>query len=265
MDTSFNDIVQAVRSAECTGLGDFSHGCANVWNFRLRLVRELVKHTRVNIFIEDLDEYVCRIREDPEIILSGEYNYRRSFPMHRYSAYQINCCREYLKFVRFVHSNRQNITITGVDELCAERDAIMAERILKCIRTDQINLYIAHNYHVGTLYDSAGSILRKQLGARYLIVQTAAVAGRIRYDSRGLFPSLVMFREPKAYPFQGVAITPGYRICNAPAKSLRPLRVTVVGFTYVKKHDVSIISGDYLVTFRKARPTTNNILKQIKD
>ena len=246
-----------ILGSKLTGIGDFSHGDANSWQFRMQIIRKLCQVKPVQIFIEDRPEPVSHIKSDKELIVGRRYDYRNEFPLSRYTAYRIYDSVEYLEFIRFIREHK-NITIIGVDDGTPKRDRNMARRILDQLRSDSINLFLAHNGHVDYVNcdTSAGHYLLKALGNHsdgYQHIITAAFGGMVRYDgvldARGK-PDI--WKEPaaKRWPDLKDHITGGFM------KLPRSQYVYVVGWAY-ERHGKELYAPDYLKVFPRAIPLTN--------
>jgi hypothetical protein len=171
-------------------IGEYSHGDANIWKLRLDVLRELTKNnnsTKIQIFLEDVDEYVRNIMFDPEILIKPSYEYRNTYPLQRYTSYRIYDSVEYLEFIKFVRENK--IKVYGADNCVDNRDRFMAEFILRSMDKTCVNLYFAHNYHICQQvsdnylpYKVTGDYLREALGDKYITIISAAYKGQVRYD-----------------------------------------------------------------------------------
>jgi hypothetical protein len=132
----------------------------------------------------------------------------------------------------------------------------MANRILDTVHYEKgsMNLFIAHNYHVGTSENAAGRLLRDALGGDYAIVQTTANCGKIRFDAIG-WPNFVITKKPITYKF---SLSQKYR---TPAgfystRDNTTIKLASAGFTKCKI-SLSAPHGDYIIVFERSIPAKN--------
>ena len=135
------------------GIGDFSHGDAEIWLLRLRLVKNIVRQTtsHITIYIEDLPEHANNIMTDDELVTGKEYsvvdNQFAYGPLDRY-CYRAWDSPIFLKIIKYIRKHLDRIQIIGVDIPQIARDKMMADNIIGTLNTTHVNFFWATNTHV---------------------------------------------------------------------------------------------------------------------
>jgi len=183
------------------GIGDFSHGDNNIWEYRISFVNHLLQDSskHITIFNEDT-EYHSNNITDITKPLSFESEYNISEDGYGYGPLDEYCHRVYdssiyLTFIRLVRMNHDRISLIGVDVDEIDRDYQMAQNILTKLDKSHVNLFFAHNSHVNdqTIFEDyetkwsseekrCGHYLRKKLGDEYCIMLSASGDGVVRFD-----------------------------------------------------------------------------------
>jgi len=185
-----NDVMIDIKKYGLIGIGDFSHGDQNIWNFRFGLLKNVINATNRNvvIFTEDTEEHCSNIMNDK--ILTFEKNYDRY-------AFRIYDSPIYLEIIKYIRIHTQRIKLIGVDNEILARDKYMATKILKNLDEQSINFFWAHNDHVDNrkiteLYETAwhdekyyaGHYLKKKLLDKYCIILSTGYKGILRFDGK---------------------------------------------------------------------------------
>jgi hypothetical protein len=183
------------------GIGDFSHGDNNIWEYRLDLLKNVIKNTNKNVIIfnEDTEKHCINIMDiSKELVFEETYGvYKKKFaygPLDNY-AFRVYDSPIYLEIIKYIRLHIKRITIIGVDNEQLTRDRHMAKLILKKLDKTKINFFWAHNDHVDNrritqLYETAwhdekyrsGYYLKEKLGNKYIIILSTGYKGKIRFD-----------------------------------------------------------------------------------
>jgi Erythromycin esterase len=221
------------------GIGDFTHGIENIWEFRLVFLKEIMKKTDKNImiFIEDTKEHTDNIMNDDKLTFESEYGVAQGRfaygPLDRYS-YRSWDSPIYLEIIKYIRSNRDRIQIIGVDAETQARDREMAQNILSALHRSNYNFWWAANAHVDSreITESyelkwapdekyrCGYYLRKALGDRYCIILSTGYRGGVRYSSicdnkdcdNRSFPEIPIYREFVYEPYKKYVLGKEYSI-----------------------------------------------------
>lgn len=184
------------------GVGDFSHGDNNIWEFRLELLKYIMSKSnqKIVIYIEDIEEHTDNIMHDKDLIIENEYGVAKGKfpygPIERY-AYRSWDSPIYLKIIKYIRKNKSRITIIGVDSSEQARDKLLAKNILKKLDNKSINFFWGANAHIDArkiteTYElkwvpeekyRAGYYLKKKLKDKYCIILSAGYEGTIRFSS----------------------------------------------------------------------------------
>lgn len=204
------------------GVGDFSHGDNNVWEFRLKMLRKFVREAKkpIVIFIEDTEEHTSRIVNDGKLVIGKKYGVTEGKypygPLERY-CYRAWDSPIYLKIMKYIRLHK--IMIVGVDVPTQARDKTMAQTILKSLNKNNINLFWAANAHIDARQITeeyelkwvpeekyrCGYYLREELGDDYCIMLSTGYEGKIRFSSicdnkscdKRTFPTVPIFEKVK--------------------------------------------------------------------
>jgi hypothetical protein len=182
------------------GVGDFSHGNNNIWEYRLDMLNDIIYNTNKNIIIfnEDTIEHCNAIMNiNSKLSYNKKYGVVNNYPygpLEKYS-YRVYDSAIYLDIIKYIRKNTNRITIIGVDNGELARDKEMAARIINQINNKCINIFWAHNAHVDsrkitekyeTEYSKekyrAGYYLKKILKDQYCIILSIGYKGKIRFD-----------------------------------------------------------------------------------
>lgn len=197
-------ILELLETHQLVGIGDFTHGCANIPAFITQLLEYIIKNTNkpVKLFTEN-SEWRCKnIMNHPKLIYQKPTMWNNRWPSGKlglYAGYGAES-PECLQFIKFIRKHRDRITIIGADPDIIDRDEAMAKTVLEGLlpKNEGYNIWYAANHHVDTdKYEQmsqkwvpnperqryfAGYYLRKELGNNYCIILSQGYKGVVRYS-----------------------------------------------------------------------------------
>ncbi len=198
------------------GIGEFSHGIKNSWEYRLKLLKLAMRATdkKIIIFNEmsvwQAENVMHRTIYDRKANSYRKYEgFKKEQPINMgedspsWGAYwqYVGHSMEseiVLKIFRYIRKNDNRITLIGIDNDKLDRDHNMAKIILSKYDTAAINFFWAHNAHVSDTPLSSdnlhwiknkahrwycGYYLRKKLKSQYCIILSQARGGKQRFNS----------------------------------------------------------------------------------
>ena len=187
------------------GIGDFSHGDSNIWNYRFDLLKKYYNTTNKNIVI------FCEISvwQGKNIMNNTIWNIHKKKFEH-YDGIKIEreiqkdntkqiwgklwqyCSHTYqskmfVNIIKFIRKHKQRIKIIGVDNDKLDRDYDMFKIIIKHLDENNINFFWSHNSHVDDRKDevnkqTCGHYLKQKLKNKYCIICSQAYQGKIRFN-----------------------------------------------------------------------------------
>ena len=188
------------------GIGDFTHGINETWEYRLDVIKNIIKQgISIVIYNEDTQYSIDNIYGDKDLSINYKTHPTKktdSFPhgpMNRY-CHIVYDSPIYLKIIKFIRKHRDKIALVAVDSDVIARDKVMAEKILdhmkKTARDKVIRFFWAHNAHVAPrpiteLYElkyaprethRCGWYLRKTLGSSYCVILSTGYKGTLRFS-----------------------------------------------------------------------------------
>jgi len=197
------------------GIGEFSHGIQESWEFRFELLKYALKHTnkKIVIFNEMNDWMGDNIRNNTiwsrklnkpikyngikrEVPIEGGNNQPPWGKMWQYMAHSLES-NIFLKIIKYIRKHKDRIKIYGVDNGILDRDYDMYKNIMKHYNPKNINFFWAHNHHVNDQqYHQCnlkyiknkshkwycGHYLRKKLKNNYCIILSQAYEGKNRFN-----------------------------------------------------------------------------------
>jgi hypothetical protein len=198
------------------GLGEFSHGIEESWEYRFSLLKKMMNETskKITIYQElsiwqgyNIMNNTYYDRETDKVIKSDKIKIENPVHNNKYeSAWgklwqymmhssESNIC---LRIVKYIRKNKNRIKIIGVDNDKLDRDYDMYKIIIKHLKTTHINFFWAHNDHVDNRKLSlntlkfienknhkwtCGHYLKEKLGDKYCIILSTAYNGENRFNS----------------------------------------------------------------------------------
>mgnify|MGYP003344161595 CR=1 FL=1 len=149
------------------GIGEFSHGIQESWEFRFNLLKYAVKNTNKKIYIFNemsiwqadniMNNTIWSIKDNKFIKYEGikielpiQNNNYVGGKLWQY----INHAMEseiFLKIIKYIRKNKDRITIIGIDNDTIDRDYNMYKIIMKYYNKNNINFLWASNHHIGDL------------------------------------------------------------------------------------------------------------------
>ena len=206
-----------VHEYNLIGIGEFSHGIQESWQYRLNLLKQTMKQTNKNItvFIElsiwqannimNYTEIVPKVKpikyiknknikiEEPvELTQSSSWGKLWQYVMH---AGESNI---FLKIIKYIRKHSDRINLIGTDNDMLDRDYDMYKIIMKNLNKAHINFFWAHNAHVDNRqYEKdnlkwiinkkhkwfCGHYLKEKLKDKYCIILSQAYQGENRFNS----------------------------------------------------------------------------------
>jgi hypothetical protein len=195
------------------GIGEFSHGIQESWEFRFNLLKYAIKHSNKKIVIFNemsvwqgeniMNNTIWSIKDNKFIKYDGikieEPIQNDNYVGGKLWQY-INHAMEskiFLKIIKYIRKNKDRITIIGIDNDTIDRDYNMYKIIMKNYNSKNINFLWVHNDHVGDLPLTddnlkyiknknhkwfVGHYLKKKLKENYCIVLSQAYEGTNRFN-----------------------------------------------------------------------------------
>ncbi len=195
------------------GIGEFSHGILESWEFRFNMLKYAIKHTNKKIIIfNEMSEFqannimnntIWSIQNNKFISYDGirfeEPIQNNNFVggklwQYCYHAMESNI---FLKIIKYIRKHKNRLTIIGIDNNKIDRDYNMYKIIIKNYKPSNINFLWASNNHISDLPLSddnlkyienrrhkwfCGYYLKKKLKNDYCIVLTQAYEGINRFN-----------------------------------------------------------------------------------
>jgi len=195
------------------GIGEFSHGISESWEFRFDLLKYAMKNTNKNIIIFNemsvwqaeniMNNTIWSIKDNKYIKHKGikieEPIQNNNYVGGKLWQY-INHAMEsniFLKIIKYIRKHKDRIKIIGIDNDTIDRDYDMYKIIMKKYKPSNINFLWAHNDHIADLELSddnmnyiknknhkwfVGHYLNKKLKDNYCIVLSQAYEGNNRFN-----------------------------------------------------------------------------------
>lgn len=195
------------------GIGEFSHGIIESWEFRFNLLKYAMKNTNKNIFIFNemsvwqgnniMNNTIWSIKDKKFVKYEGikleEPIQNNNYAFGKLWQYIGHAMESdiFLKIIKYIRKHKDRIKIIGIDNDTIDRDYDMYKIILKNYRTSNINFLWASNHHIADLPLSddnllyiknknhkwfLGHYLKKKLKDDYCIVLSQAYEGINRFN-----------------------------------------------------------------------------------
>ena len=200
------------------GLGEFSHGIQESWNYRFAFLKYAMEtsNKKITIFSEMsrwqsdnimnntyFDMSKNKFIKDANIhIEQPKHDKKDESPWGKLWQYCYHSMESkiFVKIIKYIRKHKNRITIIGIDNEKLNRDYDMAKIILNNLNHTNINFFWAHNSHVDdrliewfdykwikddkpNMKFRCGHYLKKKLGNKYCIILTQAYRGTIRFNS----------------------------------------------------------------------------------
>jgi hypothetical protein len=203
-----------ILSYKLIGIGEFSHGIQESWNFRFKILKYAMKNTNKKIIIfnemsiwqaENIMNDTIWSRELNKAVKYNEIKYESPIQNENYIGGKLwQYCNHttesniFLKIIKYIRKNKDRITIIGIDNDKIDRDYDMYKIIMKNYKPTNINFLWAHNSHVSnsSLSDDnlnyiknknhkwfCGHYLKNKLKDDYCIILSQAYEGENRFNS----------------------------------------------------------------------------------
>jgi len=197
------------------GIGEFSHGIQESWQFRFDLLKYAIKNTNKKIYIfnemsvwqgenimnntifsRKLNKFVNYDKIKIEKPIEGGEQKTCWGKLWQYVHHAMES-KIFLKIIKYIRKNKDRITIIGVDNDTIDRDYDMYKNIMKDYNPKNINFFWAHNHHVNeqSIPDYSykyiknkshkwycGYYLKKKLKDDYCIILSQAYQGENRFN-----------------------------------------------------------------------------------
>lgn len=195
------------------GIGEFSHGIIESWQFRFNLLKYAIKNSNKNIIIFNemsiwqadniMNNTIWSINDNKYIKYEGikieepiQNNNYVGGKLWQYCGHAMES-NIFLKIIMYIRKHKDKITIIGIDNDTIDRDYDMYKIIMKNYNKNNINLLWASNHHIADLPLSndnlkyiknknhkwfLGYYLKKKLKENYCIVLSQAYEGINRFN-----------------------------------------------------------------------------------
>lgn len=176
--TSLDDLAgweKTLDGVRVVGLGEATHGTREFFTLKHRLVEHLVLEHGFTVVAFEADTDGCRPLDT--YVTTGRGDPVRALRELGYWTWNTEEVLDMLRWVRAHNAGTpagSAVRFVGVDpsderrRRSATRDRAMADAVLELAHRDQVRVaFWAHNGHVSTWADAAGSHLREELGAAY--------------------------------------------------------------------------------------------------
>jgi hypothetical protein len=195
------------------GIGEFSHGIQESWEFRFNLLKYAMKNTNKKIIIFNemsvwqadniMNNTIWSMKDNKYIKYEGiklenpvQNNNYVGGKLWQYMNHAMES-KLFLKIIKYIRKNKDRITIIGIDNDKIDRDYDMYKIIMKNYKPSNINFLWASNHHIGDLPLSddnlkyienknhkwfLGHYLKKKLKDNYCIVLSQAYEGINRFN-----------------------------------------------------------------------------------
>jgi hypothetical protein len=195
------------------GIGEFSHGIMESWQFRFNLLKYAIKNTNKKIVIfnemsiwqaENIMNNTIWSNEDKKFIKHNKIKLEQPIQndnyvggkLWQYIGHSMES-KIFLKIIKYIRQNKDRITIIGIDNDKIDRDYDMYKIIMKYFNKNNINFVWAHNNHIADLPlndDSlkyiknknhkwfCGHYLKKKFKEDYCIILSQAYEGENRFN-----------------------------------------------------------------------------------
>lgn len=195
------------------GIGEFSHGIMESWEFRFNLLKYAITNTNKDIIIFNemsiwqadniMNNTIWSIKDNKFINYKGikleEPIQNNNYVGGKLWQY-INHAMEsniFLKIIKYIRKHKDRIKIIGIDNDKIDRDYDMYKIIMKNYKPTNINLLWTSNHHVADLQLTddnlkyiknknhkwfLGHYLKKELKENYCIILSQAYEGINRFN-----------------------------------------------------------------------------------
>jgi hypothetical protein len=195
------------------GIGEFSHGIQESWEFRFNLLKYAMKNTNKKIIIFNemsvwqadniMNNTIWSIKDNKYIEYNGiklenpvQNNNYVGGKLWQYINHAMES-KLFLKIIKYIRKNKDRITIIGIDNDKIDRDYDMYKIIMKNYKPSNINFLWASNHHIGDLPLSddnlkyienknhkwfLGHYLKKKLKDNYCIILSQSYEGINRFN-----------------------------------------------------------------------------------
>ena len=200
------------------GIGEFSHGIQESWEFRFNLLKQMIKTTtkKITIFSEtsiwqgnnimnkkyynrEKNQYVKSLKIKIEKPHYNDKNQPAWGKLWQYISHSMES-KLFMKILQYIRKHSDRISYIGVDNDILARDFEMFKIISENLNVSHINFFWAHNSHVddrelswdnykwtkktySNLKYYCGHYLKEKYGNKYCIILSQAYSGINRFNS----------------------------------------------------------------------------------
>ena len=198
------------------GIGEFSHGIQESWEYRYKFLKFCLKNTNKNITIfnemeqwnaDNIMNYTIydytqkkylNQKFKLEQFIDNTHNNKPSFGILQQYCNHTTESKIFLKILLKIRKYNNRISIIGIDNGKIDRDYYMYKKIMGSINENNINFLWAHNCHISTSeyqpYNMkyiknknhkyyCGYYLKNKLKDKYCIILSTAYEGINRFNS----------------------------------------------------------------------------------
>lgn len=184
------------------GIGEFSYGFQEIWEFRYNLLKKIIRTTNKKIMLfmdvtKKQQQNINRLAyvdeddklEKGEDLQFIERKFKNKFhePIGMLGLYVPYVSESHIvyKILKYIKSHRDRIQVVGIKNIPTKDVCNEIKKLLNT--TTHINLLFAHNNIVDDRikknYVSCGHYLKKIYGKKYCIILSQASQGELRFDS----------------------------------------------------------------------------------
>ncbi len=195
------------------GIGEFSHGVIDIWQYRFNLLKHVIKNTnkKINIFNEmsvwqadNIRNFTVYSNQHKKYIKCNHIKKETPIQSDNYVGgvywQYINHAMEsviFIKIIKYIRKHNDRIFIYGIDNDKLDRDYFMYSQVLKRFNKNYINYVWAHNHHINSsllntdttnyiknknhIY-TMGYYLKQKFKDKYCIILSQAYQGENRFN-----------------------------------------------------------------------------------
>lgn len=200
------------------GIGEFSHGIQESWDFRFNLLKKVIKTTnkKITIFTDSsiwqtnnimnktfydkkTNQYVKTTKIKIEKAIHNNFTNQAFCKLFQYVNHTTES-KIYLQIIKYIQKHLDRINLIGVDNDSLTRDYNMYTKIYDNLNKTHINFFWAHNAHIdnrvfnvdnlkysqntfSNLKYYCGHYLKEAYGKKYCIILSQAYCGINRFNS----------------------------------------------------------------------------------
>lgn len=190
-----------IDNYDLIGIGEFSYGFEEIWDFRYKLLKRLIFSSRkkITLFLDITSyqahniQYSTYRNEDNKLIDYDEIKFegltqknkhvQPKGMLHNYVSYLLES-KTFYKFIKYIRKHQSRINIVGLHNH-VDNHAEMYDKIKKHLCRTRLNLIFAHNNIIDSRknkdHTSCGYYLKNKLREKYCIILSQAEEGELRF------------------------------------------------------------------------------------